>query len=80
MGTGLYGKTLEKITLANGTGRNGKRFLNELAMKTLGNYAYTCPNAVLLSSIKDGANQTIANMDNKIMIFYREPDTSILKG
>ncbi len=79
LATGLYGKTLEKFTLANGSGRNGKGFINELVAKTLGNYAYTCSNAVLLNSIKDGANQTIANMDNKRVIFYREPDTSNLQ-
>jgi phage/plasmid-associated DNA primase len=76
LATGLYGKTLEKFVLANGSGRNGKGFTNELIMKTLGNYAYTCSNAVLLSSIKDGANQTIANMDHKRVVFYREPDTT----
>jgi phage/plasmid-associated DNA primase len=41
----------------------------------LGNYGYTCSNAIFLDGIKDGANQTIANMHNKRMIFYREPDT-----
>jgi phage/plasmid-associated DNA primase len=44
-------------------------------MKMLGNYGYTCGNAVLLSPIKDGANQSIANMNNKRSIVYREPDS-----
>jgi phage/plasmid-associated DNA primase len=38
--TGLYGKTLEKFILANGDGRNGKGFINELDLKMLGNYGW----------------------------------------
>ena len=69
LATGLHGKTLEKFILANGSGRNGKGFTNELSMKMFGHYAYTCSNSILLNPIKDGANQTIANMDNKRLIF-----------
>ena len=72
--TGMFGKTIEKFAVANGSGRNGKGFINELILKMLGNYGYTCANAVLMSPIKDGANQSIANMNNKRMIIYREPD------
>ena len=75
LATGLYGKTLEKFILANGSGRNGKGFTNELVLKTVGNYGYTCSNSVLLNPIKDGPNPTIANLNNKRIVFYREPDT-----
>ena len=71
----LFGKTIEKFVIMTGSGRNGKGYINELNMKMLGNYGYTCGNAVLLSPIKDGANQSIANMNNKRGIVYREPDS-----
>jgi phage/plasmid-associated DNA primase len=77
LSTGLFGKTLEYFTLANGTGRNGKGLLNELAIKTFGNYAYTCSNVVLMNDLKDGTNQSIANMNHKRFIIYREPKESI---
>jgi hypothetical protein len=71
----LFGKTIEKFIIMTGGGRNGKGVINELNRKMLGNYGYTCANAVLLSPIKDGANQTIRNMNNKRGIVYREPDS-----
>ena len=76
LATGLCGQTLEKFIIANGGGRNGKGFLNELTLKMLGDYGYTCSNVVLMTPIKDGANPAIANMDNKRFIVYREPDTT----
>ena len=75
LSTGLFGKTLENFVVANGSGRNGKGLINELAEKMFGNYAYNCTNAILLNDRKDGANQTISNMTNKRIIFYREPNT-----
>ena len=77
LATTLYGKTMENFVFATGSGRNGKGFTNELAMKMLGNYGYTCGNAVLLQPIKDGANQSVANMHNMRGIFYREPDSGV---
>ena len=79
LSTGLFGTTLEHFILANGSGRNGKGLTNELAEAMFGNYAYTCSNSILLNSLEKstGANQAIANMNNKRMIFYREPDESI---
>ena len=76
LATGLCGKTLEKFINANGSGGNGKGVINELAEMMFGNYAYNCANAVLLNPIKDGNNPTVANMKNKRIIFYREPDTT----
>jgi phage/plasmid-associated DNA primase len=70
---GMSGYFLEKFVIANGSGGNGKGVLNEFFMNMIGNYGYTANNAVLLNPIKDGANQTIANMNNKRFIVYREP-------
>lgn len=77
LSTGMYGVTLEKFVLANGCGRNGKSLLNELMEHTMGDYAYTCSNSILLNAISTGANQEIANMNNKRIIFYREPSTNL---
>jgi phage/plasmid-associated DNA primase len=79
LATGFYGMTLEKFVLANGGGRNGKGFTNELSECMFGNYAYTCSNSVLLSPLKGGAQQEVANMNHKRIIFYREPDTDCHK-
>jgi len=75
LATGLYGQTLEKFILANGDGRNGKGLINELAQHMVGNYGYTCSNTILLNSLNNGPNQSIADMNNKRLIFYREPDS-----
>ena len=74
LSTGLFGKTLENFTIANAPGRNGKGFINELVGSALGNYSYVASNTVLMNNLKDGANPTIANMNHKRIIFYREPD------
>jgi len=76
LSTGLYGQTLENFILANGSGRNGKGMTNELCLKTMGNYGYTCANSILSNSLKVGSNPEIANMNNKRIIFYREPSTN----
>lgn len=76
LATALCGQTLEKFINANGNGGNGKGFLNELAQCVMGDYAYTCGNNVLLNPIKAGNNPEVANMNNKRVVFYREPDTS----
>lgn len=77
LSTSLLGKHLEKFTIANGNGGNGKGVINELALSLLGNYGYVANNAILLKPIKDGANPEIANMNFKRLIIYREPDTSL---
>ncbi len=74
LATGLYGQTLEKFILANGEGRNGKGVLNEFVQHMIGHYGYTCSNSILLNSINNGPNQSIADMNNKRLIFYREPE------
>lgn len=70
---GMSGYFLEKFVIANGSGGNGKGMLNEFFMNLIGRYGYTANNAVLLNPIKDGANPTIANMNNMRFIVYREP-------
>ena len=73
MATSLFGQAVEKFIIANGGGGNGKGVLNELLCETLGNYAYTAPNEILLEPIKSGNNPAVANMNNKRLVLYREP-------
>jgi len=76
LATGLSGQTLEKFNLATGTGGNGKGLINEFAQFTLGNYAYVLPSNVLLGPLKTGSNPEVANMNNKRLVFCREPDSN----
>lgn len=74
MATCLYGETIEKFIIANGSGGNGKGVINELLMKMLNNYGYTGNNSVLLQPMKDGGNPAIANMNKKRCVIFREPE------
>jgi len=77
LATGIHGKTLEKFIMATGFGGNGKGVINELASSAVGNYCYdTMPNQVLMDSISAKNNPAVANMDNKRLVFCREPSTT----
>jgi phage/plasmid-associated DNA primase len=75
---GMTGIRVEKFFVANGKGRNGKGFLNEMFMSLIGeeHYGYVLPVSVLTSKqdIGTGANPQIANMNMKRMIIAREPE------
>lgn len=75
LSTQLYGSTLEKFIMANGTGRNGKGFTNELMLHLLGEYGMTGCNAILMSPLKLGGCPEIAQMKKKRGIIFREPST-----
>jgi phage/plasmid-associated DNA primase len=74
LSTGLIGQTLEKITIANGSGGNAKGVINELANASLGNYSYTGNAATLTNSIDDKANPALANLNKKRLGFFTEAD------
>jgi P4 family phage/plasmid primase-like protien len=76
LSTGLEGLSLEKFVIANGGGGNGKGVLNEFAKDVLGDYCYVMPSNVLLAPLKTGSNPEIANMNNRRLVFCREPDIS----
>jgi P4 family phage/plasmid primase-like protien len=73
LSTGLDGKTLEKFTVANGSGGNGKGLLNETALETVGDYGYVLPATVLTTDIKTGSNPELANLQHKRLVLVREP-------
>jgi phage/plasmid-associated DNA primase len=77
LSTGLEGKTLEKFTIANGGGRNGKGVLNELMLDTVGNYGYVLAANTFNGELKKGNNPELANIYNKRFVNSREPNASI---
>lgn len=78
LSTGLDGLPLEKFVLANGRGGNGKGLLNEFVQHMLGNYAYILPVNILLGQLKTGSNPELANMNNKRLVFAREPSKDLM--
>ena len=76
LATGLYGKTLEKITFSNGSGRNGKGFTNSLMLHLLGDYGAEISPSVLLQKKNDGGgcNAELASMADKRLCIFPEPD------
>ena len=72
---GMTGHRTEKFILANGSGRNGKGFINELFRSMLGDeYSYKANVASLTKPIKEGANPEIANMSQKRFTILTEPN------
>ena len=85
LSTGLDGRCLEKFTIANGGGGNGKGVLNDLAIKALGNHALLGNNSILFEIGRTGSNPEKANLHKKRLVIFREPaakskfNNSILK-
>jgi phage/plasmid-associated DNA primase len=75
LATQLYGATLEKFVMANGKGRNGKGFTNELMIHMLGDYGIEGKNACLIDPIKMGGTPELSMLDNKRGVIFREPST-----
>ena len=72
---GMTGHRTEKFILANGSGRNGKGFMNELFRSMLGDqYSYKANVASITKPIKEGANPEIANMSQKRFTILTEPN------
>ena len=75
LSSGLMGETVEKFIVANGKGGNGKGVINELMLKTVGNYGYVLPSNLLLGPLKTGSNPELANCNDKRFVLVREPDS-----
>ena len=85
--TAVEGRTLERFTIFNGKGRNGKGLLNEILLLALGKgksdgYATTLNPAVLCSPIiKDGPNPEVAKLDKMRLVVTSEfPKGSMLNN
>jgi phage/plasmid-associated DNA primase len=74
LSTGIYGKVIQHFFVAKGVGGNGKSVINGLMMKCVGNYGYKLPSSSVAQPIKEGANPSIANCNNKRFLLFQEPD------
>lgn len=74
LSTGLFGRTIQKFFVAKGVGGNGKSVLDSMMMRTVGEYGYKLTSEAVRNSIKEGANPTIANLNNKRFVLVQEPD------
>jgi hypothetical protein len=73
LSTGLEGRCLEKFTIANGNGRNGKGLLHDLYLCGLGDYGLIANSAILFETNKTGSNPEKNNIDKKRFVIFREP-------
>ncbi len=72
---GLTGRVIEKFVLFNGRGRNGKGFINENCEVVFGEYGLIYGNTALLTEKeKTGGNPEKAEMHNKRIVIFKEPD------
>lgn len=74
LSTGLYGKTLDRFTMANGSGGNGKNVINDIMLETTGNYGCKMSSAILQNPMKTGPSPETAALFDKRFIVSREPD------
>jgi phage/plasmid-associated DNA primase len=76
LSTSLDAIVLEKFTIANGCGRNGKGVLHDLMKYTLGDYYLLLSSKVFTEAQKSSgnANVDIVEMHNKRFIVSREPE------
>ena len=74
LSTGLFGRTIQKFFVAKGVGGNGKSVLDSMMMRAVGEYGYKLTSEAVRNSIKEGANPTIANLNNKRFVLVQEPD------
>ncbi|GCA63549.1 hypothetical protein KIPB_010583 [Kipferlia bialata] len=74
LSTGIWGKTLQRIILANGTGGNGKGMIHGLVRAALGDYSYVMQSASLMGGKKTGPNVEIASLHLMRLGIAMEPD------
>ena len=76
LATSLYGKTIEKFTVANGSGGNGKGYLNEMMLFMMGDYAVNADCSIILNNGKprDGASPEMASLAEKRLVIMTEPN------
>jgi hypothetical protein len=74
LATGLIGQVQENFIIANGKGGNGKGVLNELFLKSIGDYGTKAPNNIILEKIGKGNNPEICLLEDKRFAVMQEPD------
>ena len=63
--SGLWGTTLQNYIILNGSGSNGKSVMNDLILKSFGNYGHLINSIILCEQRRQGANTELANTENK---------------
>lgn len=76
LSSGLEGRSIEKCIIFNGNGRNGKGLLNDIFLKSLGEYGLIANNAILFEKNKTGSNPEKNNLHKKRYVVFREPSAS----
>jgi phage/plasmid-associated DNA primase len=75
LAAGLLGITLEKFIYLTGSGRNSKdTLMTNIVPAIYGDYYYLGNTNSLLNPIKDGPNPALANLRNKRIVIYNEPE------
>ncbi len=75
LATGLEGRTLEKMCVFSGFGRNGKGLTDEFMLYALGDYGFQGNNSILFEVAKTGSNPELANLDKKRFVVFKEPSS-----
>lgn len=73
LASGLEGRAVEKLFLFNGGGRNGKGFVNDVYLKSLGTYGFIANSAILFEKNRTGSNPEKNNLHKKRYVIFREP-------
>ncbi|MBY0540246.1 MAG: PriCT-2 domain-containing protein [Campylobacterales bacterium] len=71
--SGLWGITLQNYIIFNGSGSNGKSIMDDLVLKSFGNYGHVINSIILCEQRRQGANTEIANLSKKRLVIAREP-------
>jgi hypothetical protein len=77
LATGLCGLCVESFHIFNGNGRNGKGFVDEFTIRTLGDdYSYYAEPTLVTKEMNSsaGPNPQVANISKKRMIILKEPE------
>lgn len=74
--TGLEGRCLEKFIVLNAKGGNGKSMLNDLILKSYGQYSLIGNNALLFEKSRTGTNPEKNNIHKKRYVVFREPSST----
>eukprot|EP00966_Prymnesium_polylepis_P107189 2482199-Prymnesium_polylepis.1 len=72
--SGYSGIRPEYFVMANGEGRNGKGWMDELQTYTVGHYGVKAHLALLTQPMKSGPNPEAANLHRKRWIIWSEPE------
>ena len=74
LASALTGRQLDRFTVGNGSGGNGKSALHSLMKATCGNYAYELNRSALTKDQPSEKNDDLANLNKKRFVVVAEPE------